>query len=85
MGALDWLFKLHLIAEKNDILCAPGHGDCISERYLACFINEKKVENPFPLRQGKEPCRPTNHAVRISGARILVAFNVLKGGIVSKQ
>src|ERR1700683_4563063 len=85
MSALDWLFKLHLIAEQNDILRASGHSNCIRKRYLACFVNKKKIENAYPLRQAEKPCRASDHAIRISGERVLVAFNVLKGGVVRKQ
>src|SRR3954471_9897056 len=44
MGALDWLRKLHGIADQHDVLGAGAHADNIRSRDLTCLIYKQVVE-----------------------------------------
>ncbi len=43
MHALNRLWKLHLIADQNDIGGGAAHGCEIAERNLSCLIDEQIV------------------------------------------
>jgi len=53
MGALHGLFELHLVAKENKVLRASSHRNSVGQRHLPGFIDEKKVEDAFPLGPGK--------------------------------
>jgi hypothetical protein len=85
MSALDWLFKLHLIAKKNDVLRASSHGNGIGQGHLTRFINEEEVEHALPFRQGEKPRGSAYDTIRVGSARVFIAFDVPKHGVIRKQ
>ena len=52
MRALDRLFELHLVAEKNEVLRASSHRDRVGQRHLPGFVDEKKIETRLPTPAG---------------------------------
>ena len=76
MRTLHRLFKLHLVAEKNEVLRASSHRHSVGQGDLAGFVDEEEIEHVLPFRPGEKPCGARRNANRIGSSRIARAFNV---------
>lgn len=85
VGALDRLFELHLIAKENKVLCASSHRHGVGQRYLSGFINEKEIEDSFPLGPGKEPGRSAYDTSRVDSTGISRFLDVPQATIGREQ
>jgi hypothetical protein len=85
MGTLHGLFELHLVAEENEVPCAPGHRHSIGQRDLPGFIDEEEVERVFPLGPGKEPSCSAYDATTVRVVRLCGCFDVPQARIGRKK
>src|SRR5687767_2049145 len=69
MRALDRLFKLHLIAEQYNVLCASRHCHNIRQAHLTCFVDEKEIQLIYPVFTCEHPRGPADDTfgIRFTG------------------